>query len=145
MAETIQTYGNHTRWHPPFHFFLVPLFLLNIIFALVQFVRFRDLDHAAWFALAAGLFVLNGLSRINALRVQDRVIRLEEQLRYQQLLPPSLAQRTAGLPTSQVVAMRFASDQELPELVGQVLDGRLTKGNEIKRAIRQWRPDTLRV
>jgi len=145
VAETIQTYGNHTRWHPPFHFFLVPLFLLNIIFALVQFVRFRDLDHAAWFALATGLFVLNGLSRINALRVQDRVIRLEEQLRYQQLLPPALAQRTAGLPTSQVVAMRFASDQELPELVGQVLDGRLTKGNEIKRAIRQWRPDTLRV
>ncbi|HVF28023.1 MAG TPA: DUF6526 family protein [Pyrinomonadaceae bacterium] len=145
MAETPQTYGNHTRWHPPFHFFLAPLFLLNIIFALVQLIRFRDLDHAVWLALAIGLFVLNGLSRINALRVQDRVIRLEERLRYQQILPPALAERARELPTNQVVAMRFASDEELPELVGHVLDGRLTKGSEIKRAIRRWRPDTWRV
>jgi hypothetical protein len=145
VAETPQTYGNHTRWHPPFHFFLAPLFLLNIVFALVQLIRFRDLDHAAWFALAIGLFVLNRLSRINALRVQDRVIRLEERLRYQQLLPPALAERTGKLPPKQVIAMRFASDEELPELVGQVLEGRLSKGDEIKRAIRQWRPDTLRV
>ncbi len=145
MAETPQTYGNHTRWHPPFHYFLAPLFLLNIIFSLVQLIRFRDLDHAVWFALAIGLFVLNGLSRLNALRVQDRVIRLEEHLRYQQLLPPALAERARELPINQVVALRFASDEELPGLVGQVLDGRLTKGDEIKRAIRHWRPDTLRV
>ena len=145
MAETPQSYRNHTRWHPPFHYFLAPLFLLNIIFALVQLIRFRDLDHAVWFALATGLFVLNGLSRLNALRVQDRIIRLEEYLRYQQLLPTTLAERTAGLTTNQVIAMRFASDEELPELVGQVLDGMLTKGDDIKRAIRHWRPDTLRV
>ncbi len=145
MAEIVQTYKNHTRWHPPFHFFLVPLFLLNIIFALVQLIRFRDLNHWAWFALAVGLFVLNGLSRINALRVQDRVIRLEEKLRYQQILPPTLAEQARALSTGQIVALRFASDEELPELIQQVLDGRLTKSDEIKRAVREWRPDTLRV
>lgn len=145
MEKTPQTYENHTRWHAPFHFFLVPLLLLNIIFALVQLVRFGDLDHAAWFALAIGLAVLGTLARSNALRVQDRVIRLEERLRYQQVLPPALAQRAGALSPRQVVALRFASDEELPELTQQVLDGKLTKGSEIKRAIKRWRPDTLRV
>jgi Family of unknown function (DUF6526) len=145
MSETPQTYSNHTRWHAPFHFFLVPLFLLNIIFALVQLIRFRDLDHAAWFVLAIGLFVLCALARIYALRAQDRVIRLEERMRYQQVLPPAVAERAGGLPSAQIVALRFASDAELPELVGQVLEGKLTKGGEIKRAIRHWRADTLRV
>ena len=145
MAKLEQSYENHTRWHPPFHFFLAPLFLLNIIFALVQLFRFRDLDHAVWVALALGLFVLNGLARINALRVQDRVIRLEERLRYQRLLPTAQAQRTEELPIGRVVALRFAPDEELPELVAQVLEGRLVTGKEIKRAIKKWRPDDLRV
>ncbi|HMF56703.1 MAG TPA: DUF6526 family protein [Pyrinomonadaceae bacterium] len=145
VTETPQTYDNHTRWHPPFHFFLMPLFLLNFIFAAVQLFRFRDLDHAAWLVLAVGLLALTGLARINALRVQDRLIRLEERLRYQTVLPLTLAQSAGALPTGQIVALRFASDEELPELVQQVLDGKLTKGDEIKRAVRRWRADTLRV
>jgi hypothetical protein len=145
MAETPQTYDNHTRYHPPFHFFLIPLFLLNVVFALVQLIRLRDLDHAAWFALAIGLAVLSFVARINALRVQDRVIRLEERLRYQQVLPPALAQRAGALSPGQIVALRFASDEELAELAQQVLDGKLTEGKEIKRAVKRWRPDTLRV
>ena len=145
MAETPQTYDNHTRWHPPFHFFLLPLFALNVIFAVVQLIRFRDLDHAVWLALAIGLAELTVLVRTNALRVQDRVIRLEERLRYQQVLPPALAQRAASLSPKQIVALRFASDEELPELAQLVVDGKLTEGKEIKRAVKRWRPDTLRV
>lgn len=145
MADTPQNYKNHTRWHAPFHFFLAPLFLANFIYALVQLVRFRDLDHAVWLALAMGLIALTVIARTNALRAQDRVIRLEERLRYMQILPPALAQRAVALPTAQLVALRFASDAELPGLVEQVLDGRLTKGDDIKRAVRQWRADTLRV
>ena len=145
MAETPQTYDNHTRWHAPFHFFLLPLFALNVIFALVQLIRFRDLDHAVWFVLAIALVVLTVLVRTNALRVQDRVIRLEERLRYQQVLPPALAQRAGTLSPGQVVALRFASDEELPELAQQILDGKLTGGKEIKRAVKRWRPDTFRV
>jgi len=145
VAETPQSYQNHTRWHPPFHFFLMPLFLLNFIFAAVQLYRLRDFDHVWLLVLAVGLFVLNAMARINALRVQDRLIRLEERIRYQQLLPPILARSAAALPPKQIVALRFASDGELPALVQQVLDGKLTKGNEIKRAIKNWRADTLRV
>ncbi len=145
MADNPQTYNNHTRWHPPFHFFLVPLFLLNFIFAAVQLYRFRDLDHAWMLVLAVGLIVLMFLVRINALRVQDRLIRLEERLRYQQVLPAPLAQSADSLRTGHIIALRFAPDEELPALVQQVLDGKLTKSAEIKRAVKQWRPDTLRV
>jgi len=145
MAEITQSYENHTRWHPPFHFFLMPLFLLNFIFASVQLVRFRDLDHTVLLLLAAGFLVLTALARINALRVQDRLIRLEERLRYQQVLPSTIVGNAMALPTGQIVALRFASDEELPELIQQVLDGKLMKGDDIKRAIRQWRADALRV
>jgi hypothetical protein len=145
MAEIPQTYDNHTRYHPPFHFFVLPVFALNVIFALVQLIRLRDLDHVAWFVLAIGLVVLSFVARISALRVQDRLIRLEERLRYQQVLPPALAQRAGTLLPRQVVALRFASDEELAELAQQVLDGKLTEGKEIKRAVKHWRPDTFRV
>ena len=145
MAETTQNYENHTRWHPPFHFFLTPILLLNFIFAAVQLYRFRDLDHAWWLVLAVGLIVLGALARTNALRVQDRLIRLEERVRYQQVLPAPLAQGAGDLPLAQVVALRFASDEELPGLVQQVLEGKLTKGSEIKHAVRHWRADNLRV
>lgn len=145
MAETPQTYANHTRWHPPFHFFLGPVLLLNFVYAAVQLYRFPDFDHVWLLVLAVALLVLNLLTRINALRVQDRLIRLEERLRYQQVLPSPLAQRAGALPTRQILALRFASDEELPGLVQQVLDGKLTKGDEIKRAVKAWRPDTMRV
>lgn len=145
MAETPQTYANHTRWHPPFHFFLVPLLLINFIYAAVQLYRFRDFEHVWLLVLAVALLTLNFLSRLNALRVQDRLIRLEERVRYRQVLPAPLAARAVDLPLRQIVALRFASDEELPGLVQQVLDGKLTKGDEIKRAVRQWRADTLRV
>ena len=145
MAENPQNYENHTRWHPLHHLFIVPLFLINLIYAVAQLYRFRDLDHAWSVALAVGFLGLAALARLNALRVQDRLIRLEERLRYQQVLPPALAQRAAALPLGQILALRFAPDEELPGLVQQVLDGKLTKGRDIKRAVRQWRADTLRV
>lgn len=145
MADTIQTYKNHTRWHPLFHFFLAPLFLLNFIFAIVQLIRFRDLDHGVWFVLSIAFIVLGLLTRTNSLRVQDRLIRLEENLRYQRILPESLAQRASSLPVDKLVTLRFASDEELPTLVQQVLEGKFEKNDDLKRAIKQWRPDTLRV
>jgi hypothetical protein len=145
VAETIQSYENHTRWHPPFHFFLAPLLLFNLIFAAVQLYRFRDLDHAWWLVLAVGLIVLGTVARTYALKVQDRLIRLEERVRYQQLLPQTLAASAGGLELGQILALRFAPDEELPGLIQQALDRKLTKADEIKRAVKNWRPDTLRV
>jgi hypothetical protein len=145
MAEEPQTYANHTRWHPPFHFFVAPVLVTNFVVALVQLARDPGLERGWWLVVSAALVVLAGLVRINPLRAQDRVIRLEESLRYYQHLPEDLARRAAALSPAQTVALRFASDGELEGLVRDVLEGRLTKPDEIKRAIKVWRADTLRV
>ena len=145
MAESPQAYENHTRWHVPFHFFLAPVLLTNVVVAVVQLIRDPDLDRGWWLVVSSALVVLAGLVRLNPLKAQDRIIRLEENLRYYQLLPEELARRAASLTTAQTVALRFAADEELEGLVREVLEGRLTKPVEIKRAIRNWRADTLRV
>ncbi|HJQ34064.1 MAG TPA: DUF6526 family protein [Pyrinomonadaceae bacterium] len=145
MAEVPQTYDNHTRWHAPFHFFLVPVMLTNVVVAVVQLVRDPGLDRGWWLVVSVALLVLTALVRFSPLKAQDRVIRLEESLRYYQLLPEDLAQRAASLTTAQTVALRFAPDEELEGLVREVLEGRLRKPDEIKRAIKGWRADTLRV
>ena len=145
MADAPQTYDNHTRWHPPFHFFAMPVILTNVVVAAVQLFRDPGLDRGWWLVVSAALFVVAGFSRLNPLKAQDRVIRLEESLRYYQVLPGELAERAAALKPSQVVALRFAPDEELEELVRAVLEGRLTKPDEIKRAIRNWRADTMRI
>jgi hypothetical protein len=145
VAEDPQTYENHTRWHAPFHFFVAPVLVTNVVVALVQLIRDPGLDRGWWLVVSAALVVLAGLARMNPLRAQDRIIRLEESLRYYQILPEELAERAASLTIRQTVALRFAPDEELEGLVREVLAGRLTKPDEIKRAIKGWRADTLRV
>jgi hypothetical protein len=145
VAESPQSYDNHTRWHAPFHFFLAPVLLTNVIVAIVQLVRDPGLDRGWWLVVSIALVVMAALVRVNPLRAQDRIIRLEESLRYYQVLPEELANRAASLTTAQTVALRFAPDEELEGLVREVLEGRLTKPGDIKRAIKGWRADTLRV
>jgi hypothetical protein len=145
MPATPQTYANHTRWHAPFHFFVVPVLLLNVIWSLVEFFRAPGWNAAEWALVSVALLVLAFLVRINPLRAQDRVIRLEEQLRYQRLLPAELAARCGELTRGETVALRFASDEELAELIGRVLGKELQKPSDIKKAIRHWREDTHRV
>ncbi len=89
--------------------------------------------------------MLAALARLNPLTVQDRVIRLEERLRLREVLPAELAREAGALTKGQLIALRFAPDEELEGLVREVLAGRLTKPAEIKRAIKNWRADTLRV
>jgi uncharacterized protein DUF6526 len=145
VADVPQSYENHTRWHAPFHFFVAPVLLTNVIVAVVQLVRDPGLDRGWWLVVSIALLVLAALVRMNPLRVQDRVIRLEESLRYYQVLPEELATRAAQLTTAQTVALRFASDDELEGLVREVLDGGLKKPDEIKSAVKNWRADTFRV
>jgi len=146
MAEnTPQTYANHTRFHPPFHFFLIPGGLVLLILAIVNVVRHYDRLDAWILVLVAILFpVAAFLIRINALRVQDRLIRLEERLRLQALLSTEFASRLDELTESQLIALRFASDGELPGLVAKVLASKM-QSKDIKKAIVTWRPDTFRV
>ena len=145
MADTSQTYANHTRWHAPFHFFVLPVLLINFVWAIVECVKNPGRNQAWWIVVSAALVGLAFFARTNALKVQDRIIRLEEKLRHQQLLPADLAQQAGSLAVGQIIALRFASDGELEGLVREVLGGRLTKSGEIKKAIRNWRGDTFRV
>ena len=139
-----QSYKKHTRWLPAFHFFAVPVLLINTINQLRHLVA-NPSRSTAWAAVvAAALLTVAFLARTMALQAQNRVIRLEMRLRLQQLLAADVMSRFNELTVSQLVALRFASDGELAELVGTVLkDG--TKQADIKKMIKQWQPDYVRV
>jgi hypothetical protein len=139
-----QSFSNHTRLDPPFHFFILPVFAITLIATIVHLVRRPGL-HSAWlvvFIIAAVAAVFK--IRLNALKVQDRVIRLEERLRLASLLDASLRPRIAEFTESQLVGLRFASDAELPALAARALNEKLS-APEIKKAVQHWRPDYWRV
>ncbi len=140
-----QNYQNHARYYPPFHYVLAPIILLHLVWSAKL-----AWDNPTWptiegLILATGLFVLSFVARIGALKAQDRVIRLEERLRYQEVLSPEMQAKAKGLRMGQIVALRFASDAELPALIEKILAGQLEKSKDIKLAIQSWRPDLDRV
>jgi hypothetical protein len=143
--ETTQNFANHTRWHPPIHFFVFPVMMINVIWSIVTFVKVPGPNSCWWIVVSIALLILTLCVRTYSLKVQDRVIRLEERVRYQQLLSPALAQQTAALTTRQIVALRFASDHELENLVSATLAGKFAGTKDIKQAIKNWRADTFRV
>jgi len=124
---------------------VVPVMVINFIWSVVQFVMTPGWESGRWAVVSLALLVLMFLVRLNPLKAQDRIIRLEEKLRYQRVLSPALLEQTSILRPGQVVALRFAPDDELEELVNGVLAGRLTNPAQIKQAIRNWHSDTFRV
>ena len=140
-----QSYKNHTRFFPLFHFIASPILLLNLINALRHL--WMNPNRSTAFAALVAFGLVSGLlaARVMALKVQDRVIRLELQLRMRGLLPSDLAARINDLTPQQMVALRFAGDKELPDLVRDVLAGKLTKQKDIKLAIKDWQGDYLRA
>ena len=145
MADKPQNFKNHVRIVPLFHQVTLPIFLLNLIWSVVRLVRHPGVESVVSLLLAVA-FVLGFLyARMFALTVQDRVIRLEMRLRLQQLLPPDLRARIGEFAVGQLVALRFASDAELPELARKVLDENLKDRKAIKKMIRDWQPDYLRA
>jgi hypothetical protein len=152
MAEAKpQTLANHTRWDPPFHFFILPILLLGLILSLVHFFahitegEMRDQIHAVLLILLAlALLMLMFKVRLYSIKVQDRVIRLEERLRLTQLLQEPLRSRIPELTEGQLCGLRFASDAEIPKLVERALNEKLSRA-DIKKAIQNWRPDYWRV
>jgi len=144
MAEAPQNFSDHTRWDPVFHFFILPVFAITLIMTIVHLVRRPGL-HSAWLivvVIAATLAIFK--IRMYALKVQDRVIRLEERLRLATLIDPSLRNQIGVLTESQLVALRFASDAELTALAARALNEKLAAA-EIKKSIQTWRPDYWRV
>jgi hypothetical protein len=140
-----QSMANHARIVPGFHYGVIGAISLNFLWALVRLYRVPGLDALVGLITAVGLLGLVFYARMFPLRVQDRMIRLEMSLRLASVLPPDLRARVGSLRPGQLVALRFASDAELPSLVRQVLDENLADRREIKKRIREWQADYLRV
>ncbi len=145
MSETKpQSYANHARFDPWYHFFLAPISLIIFIASIVHLVRHPHLWGVIHVIVAFALVVLVVKLRTYSLKVQDRVIRLEERLRLATLLPEPLRARIHELDIRQLIALRFASDAEIPALVERALNEKLTQ-KQIKQAIQNWRADNFRV
>lgn len=144
MAQQPQTFKNHAKFDPAFHFFLVPLALAIFIATVVEAIRQPGWSSAAHVVVAIWAFVLTFKVRLYALKLQDRVIRLEERLRLKELLPAELAGRIGELTENQLIGLRFASDGEVAGLAEKTLYGKLNR-KQIKEAVRNWRPDYWRV
>jgi hypothetical protein len=152
MAEKHpQTFANHARVDPLFHFFVLPIFGLGLIFALIHF--FAHITEGDWhdhfhafllILLALALLTAVFKIRLYANKLQDRIIRLEERLRLAQLLEEPLRSRIPELTEDQLVGLRFASDAEIPGLVERTLREKLSR-KQIKQSIQNWRPDYWRV
>jgi hypothetical protein len=145
MAEkTPQTFANHARIDPPFHQLQLPLAAVALILSLILLFRNFSLASVLLLILAFGFLLGSFRTRVYGLKVQDRVIMLEERLRLAMLLPHASRERLAQLTKSQLIALRFASDDELPALATRAIDEQLT-GKQIKSAIQDWRGDYYRV
>ena len=145
MPDTVQSYQKHARWLPGFHFFVMPVLIVNLLNELRHLWQDPSLHFAWQVVFAAALLGVGFLSRIQALTVQDRVIRLEMRLRLRGILPPDLQPIIDTLTHRQLVALRFASDAEMPELVREVAGGKLATSKEIKMRIKSWQADLLRA
>jgi len=147
MPDTPQSYSHHTRWDPLFHFFVLPMFFLAAVAAIVMhlFVHRAHPLHGVLLTLfAVAVLIAIFKIRLYALKVQDRVIRLEERLRLATLLPEGLRSRIPELSERQLVALRFASDGELAGLAQKALNEKLSP-DEIKKSVKNWRADNRRV
>lgn len=146
MAKnTVQTFENHTRYVPLYHFVLFGILMINLVWSVVRIIRHPSVDAAVALLIAFGLLILFFYARQFALTMQDRLIRLEMRLRLVKVLPADLAQRIGELTVSQLIGLRFASNEELPELVRKVLAEGISDRTAIKRMVRTWQGDYLRV
>lgn len=139
-----QSFKNHSRIVPPYHIGMSIVFLANVVFSLWRLIREPGVESALAFLVALALVGVFWYMRIFPLTVQDRVIRLEMRLRLSEVLPEELRGRIGELSRGQLVALRFAGDGELPDLVKAVLDEGIREQAEIKKRIQDWQADHLR-
>jgi len=139
-----QTFENHAKFVPAFHVVVLGIFTINLGWSLYRVAHAFSTESVLSLLLAIAFILLALYSRMFALTVQDRVIRLEMRLRLLQILPVELRPRISEFSVNQLVALRFASDAELPALAKKVLDEKLNDRKAIKKMIREWQPDFLR-
>ena len=143
---TEQNLGNHVRFVPLYHFFTLPVLIVNFVWSLFR-LKTLGFSFAGIFGVILALALFLGIlfGRLFALAVQDRLIRLEERLRYERVLREELRWRADELMPSQFLSLRFASDDELPTLMQRVLEEKLTNRKAIKQLIKNWRADHSRA
>ncbi|HEX4535652.1 MAG TPA: DUF6526 family protein [Candidatus Acidoferrum sp.] len=143
---TEQNFANHAKTVPAFHLFVLPVLALNVVWSVYRWkASFWSIDGAVWALTSVAILMGFLLARMFALSVQDRVIRLEERLRCERLLPQDLQPRIVELEPGQLISLRFASDAELPALARRVLDEKIKDRKVIKQQIKNWRADYLRA
>jgi len=141
-----QNFKNHAKIVPLFHYFALPVLVLNFVSACVRLWKLHfSLEGFIGVVVAAGLVATLFCARLFALAVQDRVIRLEEHFRYARLLPADLQSRIGDFTIAQIVSLRFASDAELPALAHKVLNENLQDRKQIKQMVQNWKADNLRA
>ena len=144
MSE--QNFANHVRFVPPYHFFVLPVMAINFGYSFYRIGKLGFSFDTVMYALVSAALVIGFLyARLFTLTVQDRVIRLEERLRCERILPADLKTRIGEFTMDQTIALRFASDAELPVLARKVLDEKLTERKPIKQLIKNWKADYLRA
>jgi hypothetical protein len=145
MPEPVQTYKNHAKFVPLFHYVVLPLLILNMVWSARIALRAPTSETIIAASTAIALILVALFARAFAVKVQDRVIRLEMRMRLRELLPVVLHPRIAEFTAAQMVALRFASDAELPELAQAVLRDRITNKKAIKLMIKNWTADDHRA
>jgi hypothetical protein len=146
MSDAPQSFENHAKIVPGYHGWATALLVLPTLYFLFLFVRdFFSVERLATVMFAFGVIIAVLYARLFPLGVQDRVIRLEERIRMERLLPDDLKGRIPEFTTAQLVGLRFASDAELPALARRVLDEGMTERKLIKQAVKDWRADHARI
>ncbi len=144
-TERTQHFGNHTQWTPLFHFAASPLSIAYFVWSVRRLVAAPSADTA--FVLVGATALMTGVfvARLMALKVQDRVIRLEERMRLTRILPADLQPHIQGIRAGHLVALRFASDAEVPELVRAIVKDPSIKPKELKQRVKNWQADFFRA
>ena len=145
MADKAQSFENHGQYRPEYHIAVFFILLANFLWSTYQLVRGFSAGSLVAFLMSVALVVMFFSLRVQILTVQDRVIRLELRQRFREVLGTDLAQRACGLPLRQIIALRFAGDAELPDLVSEVLAGQVSAPKEIKQKVKNWQADHLRA
>jgi hypothetical protein len=146
MAEPkAQSFENHGQYRPEYHLGVFFILLANFLWSTYQLVRGFSAATLLGFLMSVAFVVMFFSLRVQILTVQDRVIRLEMRQRFREILTADLAQRACGLPLRQIIALRFAGDAELPDLVSEVLAGQVSAPKDIKQKVKNWQADHLRA
>jgi hypothetical protein len=145
MSQPTQSAASHAQWTPAYHYFTSPLAGIFLIWSIKRLISNPNVDTAYFMVGALALAGVVAVVRLSPVRNQDRLIRLEERLRLARILPADLQPRIEEIGTRHLIALRFASDAEVTDLVRKVLANPGMTPKEIKQQIKNWRPDFFRV